>query len=135
MAEPVCGHVVVLHLDDEHGPDRLPCCGFLRGPAARTARILAGEAWGLDQILLAACRTDLLGARGFVAPALSWGAKLYRVRPQAALRANIRFTFQAKVRSVHSALTVSSPRSRNWRNPSTDLMMPNTGSGVCLRLA
>ena len=25
------------------------------------------------------------------------------------------------------------PRSRNWRNPITDLMMPNTGSGVCLR--
>jgi DNA-binding MarR family transcriptional regulator len=25
-------------------------------------------------------------------------------------------------------LTLSSPRSRNWRNPSTDLMIPNTGS-------
>jgi hypothetical protein len=24
---------------------------------------------------------------------------------------------------------------QNWRNPSTDLMMPNTGSGVCLRKA
>jgi tripartite-type tricarboxylate transporter receptor subunit TctC len=30
---------------------------------------------------------------------------------------------------------LSIPRSRNWRNPSTDLLMPNTGSGVCLRRA
>jgi hypothetical protein len=27
------------------------------------------------------------------------------------------------------------PRNRNWRKPITDLMMPNTGSGVCLRRA
>src|SRR5215210_3827193 len=35
----------------------------------------------------------------------------------------------------HSPRTLSRPRSRNWRNPSADLMMPNTGSGVCLRRA
>lgn len=34
-----------------------------------------------------------------------------------------------------SPRTWSSPRSRNWRNSSTDLMMPNIGSGVCLRNA
>jgi hypothetical protein len=27
------------------------------------------------------------------------------------------------------------PRSENCLNPSTDLMMPNTGSTVCLRIA
>ena len=37
------------------------------------------------------------------------------------------------VTRFHSPRTLSRPRSRNWRNPSTDLMMPNTGSGVCLR--
>src|SRR3954468_6772120 len=43
--------------------------------------------------------------------------------------------FQAKVTRLHSPRTASSPRSRNWRNPSTDLMMPNTGPGVCWRSA
>ena len=50
-----------------------------------------------------------------------------------AARTNIRFMFQAMVTRLHSPRTLSSPRSRNWRNPSADLMMPNTGSGVCLR--
>jgi carbonic anhydrase len=31
--------------------------------------------------------------------------------------------------------TRSRPRNRNCRKPSTDLMMPNTGSGTCLRKA
>ena len=48
-------------------------------------------------------------------------------------RAKIRFTFQAIVTSLHSPRTLSSPRSRNCRKPRTDLMMPNTGSGMCLR--
>ena len=47
------------------------------------------------------------------------------------LRAKIRFMFQAIVTRLHSPRTLSSPRSRNWRKPSTDLTMPNTGSGVC----
>jgi hypothetical protein len=50
-------------------------------------------------------------------------------------RANIRFMFHAMVTSFHSPRTFSRPRNRNWRNPSTDLMIPNTGSGVCLRKA
>src|SRR5271168_4392669 len=50
-------------------------------------------------------------------------------------RANIRFRFHAMVTRLHSPRTLSRPRSRNWRNPSTDLMIPNTGSGVCLRSA
>src|SRR5277367_2501037 len=41
--------------------------------------------------------------------------------------------FQAMVTRLHSPRTQSNPRNRNWRNPITDLMMPNTGSGVCLR--
>jgi len=50
-------------------------------------------------------------------------------------RTNIRFMFQAMVTRLHSPRTRSSPRSRNCLNPSTDLMMPNTGSGTCLRSA
>ena len=52
---------------------------------------------------------------------------------QQRLSACIRLMFQAMVTRLHSPRTQSSPRSRNWRNPITDLMMPNTGSGVCLR--
>ena len=54
---------------------------------------------------------------------------------QSGLRVNIRLMFHAMVTRLHSPRTLSSPRSKNWRNPSTDLMMPNTGSGVCLRRA
>ncbi len=54
---------------------------------------------------------------------------------QPGLSANIRLMFQAMVTRLHSPRTLSSPRSRNWRNPITDLMIPNTGSGVCLRRA
>jgi hypothetical protein len=43
--------------------------------------------------------------------------------------------FHAMVTRLRSLRTLSKPRSRNWRNPSTDLMMPNTGLGVCLRRA
>ena len=47
----------------------------------------------------------------------------------------MRFRFQARQTSVHSFLTLSRPRSKNWRKPITDLMMPNSGSIVCLRNA
>ena len=50
-------------------------------------------------------------------------------------RANIRFMFQAMVTRLHSPRTQSNPRSKNCRKPSTDLIMPNTGSGTCLRNA
>jgi hypothetical protein len=64
------------------------------------------------------------------------GAAAGLPRPrQAWARTNIRFRFQAIVTRLHSPRTLSSPRSENCRNPSTDLMMPNTGSGVCLRSA
>ena len=52
---------------------------------------------------------------------------------QPRLSAYILLMFQAMVTRLHSPRTRSSPRSRNWRNPITDLMIPNTGSGVCLR--
>ena len=55
--------------------------------------------------------------------------------PEATAKANIRFMFHAMVTRVHSPWTFSSPRSRNWRKPITDLMIPNTGSGICLRKA
>ncbi len=47
----------------------------------------------------------------------------------------MRLRFQARQTSVHSPETLRRPRSENWRNPITDLMMPNTGSTVCLRSA
>ena len=52
---------------------------------------------------------------------------------QPRLSAYILLMFQAMVTRLHSPRTRSSPRSRNWRNLITDLMIPNTGSGVCLR--
>ena len=55
--------------------------------------------------------------------------------PYRVFRAKIRLMFQAMVTKLHSPRHFSSPRSRNWRKPRTDLMMPNTGSGVCLRKA
>jgi len=47
----------------------------------------------------------------------------------------MRFKFHAMHTSVHSLRTLARPRSRNCRNFMTDLMMPNTGSTVCLRSA
>jgi len=47
----------------------------------------------------------------------------------------MRFKFHARHTRVHSPRTFFKPRSENWRNPSTDLMIPNTGSTVCLRTA
>ena len=47
----------------------------------------------------------------------------------------MRFKFHAKQTNVHSPVTFFKPRSENWRKPMTDLMMPKTGSTVCLRKA
>src|ERR1700712_3778484 len=56
--------------------------------------------------------------------------------PQTApARANSLFMFQAMVTSFHSPRTLSRPRSENCRKPIIDLMIPNTGSGICLRSA
>ena len=41
--------------------------------------------------------------------------------------------FQAIVTSVHSPCTAAKPRNKNCRKRITDLIMPNTGSTVCLR--
>ena len=68
---------------------------------------------------------------GFLALPSAVRARHWGAQPK--LSANIRLMFQAMVTRLHSPRTQSSPRSRNWRNPITDLMMPNTGSGVCLR--
>src|SRR5207344_151595 len=90
------------------------------------------QAFGFDS--LAACRTGF-AERGAIA-VLRRQAKHRRTnlplrRPS---KANIRFTFQAMVTRLHSPCTFSSPRKRNWRNPSADLMMPKTGSGMHLTL-
>ena len=45
----------------------------------------------------------------------------------------MRLMFQAMVTKFHSPLALSSPRMRICRQPITRLMMPNTGSTVCLR--
>jgi len=64
---------------------------------------------------------------------LDWGTSGAFPAQIALPRANIRFMFHAMVTRLHSPRTLSRPRSRNWRNPSADLMMPNTGSGIRLR--
>jgi hypothetical protein len=55
------------------------------------------------------------------------------LRQTAPVRANRRFMFHDMVTSFHSPRTFSRPRSENCQKPNTDLMMLNTGSGVCLR--
>ena len=47
----------------------------------------------------------------------------------------MRFKFHARYTNDHSPLTLFNPRKENCRKPITDLMMPNTGSTVCLRKA
>src|SRR6202171_4408821 len=54
---------------------------------------------------------------------------------QAGIRANMRLRLHAMVTRLHSPRAFSRPRIENCRKPITDLMMPNTGSGVCLRSA
>jgi hypothetical protein len=44
----------------------------------------------------------------------------------------MRLTFQARQTRFHSPLALRNPRSENCLNPITDLMMPKTGSTVCL---
>ena len=45
----------------------------------------------------------------------------------------MRLTFQARQTRFHSPVTLRNPRNENCLNPITDLMMPKTGSTVCLR--
>ena len=96
--------------------------------------------WGSDLrevVNSAANRPDVI----MMAAVLAWThchagfGDTRRQRAQPGLSANIRLMFHAIVTRLHSPRTLSSPRSRNWRNPITDLMIPNTGSGVCLRRA
>ncbi len=54
-----------------------------------------------------------------------WGSSGSNWPQVAPARTNIRFMFHAMVTRLHSQRTLSRPRSRNWRNPSADLMMPN----------
>ena len=60
-------------------------------------------------------------------------AVFLRLFPYCRRSAAMRFRFHARHTRVHSFWTWASPRARNWRNPSTDLMIPNTGSTLCLR--
>ena len=70
-----------------------------------------------------------------VGPNPGFEAKTASRRSRYGQSTNIRFKFQAMVTSLHSPRTLSIPRNRNCRKPITDLMMPNTGSGICLRNA
>lgn len=47
----------------------------------------------------------------------------------------MRSTFQARQSRFHSPVTLVSPCNENCLKPITDLIMPNTGSTVCLRSA
>ena len=47
----------------------------------------------------------------------------------------MRLTFQARQTRFHSPVALRNPRKENCLNPITDLMMPKTGSTVCLRMA
>ena len=128
--------------------------GLTRNPW-NSNRTAAGSSGG-DAVALAACRTRVLDGRfwraetscgvgsapsavqrrdlGRFGRLLCWRGDAWRPG-QAGARTNIRFRFQAIVTRLHSPRTLSRPRNENWRNPSADLMMPNTGSGVCLRKA
>lgn len=79
-------------------------------------------------------RIDVLARhRGLKRPC---GSHAGAVFPQdAPARTNSLFMFQAMVTSFHSPRTFSNPRSENCRKPITDLTIPNTGSGICLRSA
>jgi hypothetical protein len=109
-----------------------------------------------DRATLAACRTEVFSrvATSVISPGIGKlpgrraGAEaiLGLFKPaiglcpaerhsQAGIRVNMRLMFQAMVTRLHSPRTFSRPRIENCRKPITDLMMPNTGSGVCLRSA
>ncbi len=47
----------------------------------------------------------------------------------------MRLIFQARQTKFHSPVTLRNPRKENCLNPITDLMVPKTGSTVCLRRA
>ena len=104
--------------------------------AACRTRVLDGRFWraetscGVGSAPSAVQRRDL----GRFGRLLCWRGDAWRPG-QAGARTNIRFRFHAIVTRLHSPRTLSRPRNENWRNPSADLMMPNTGSGVCLRKA
>jgi hypothetical protein len=84
--------------------------------------------------LLAACRTEGCGGDFGAFEASLWlCAQLSS--SQAGIRVNMRLMFHAMVTRLHSPRAFSRPRIENCRKPITDLMMPNTGSGVCLRSA
>jgi len=51
VAEAPAGDVIVLHLDDQPGPQWLPLTATLGRPAAGTARRIAGEAGAAAQPL------------------------------------------------------------------------------------
>ena len=95
---------------------------FLLGAKLRPANI-DGAAGAVDEVARIVARIRARWPNGVRPPAQAW------------LRANIRLMFQASVTRFHSPLTLSRPRIENWRKPITDFMMPNTGSGVCLRSA
>src|SRR5450631_1724378 len=104
--------------------------------AACHASLHAGE-WSAHHNTissLAACRTEG-GGGDFGAFEASLWLCAQLSSSQAGIRVNMRLMFHAMVTRLHSPRAFSRPRIENCRKPITDLMMPNTGSGVCLRSA
>ena len=77
----------------------------------------------------------LLGARVPVSVAVAFvlGEEALAPPHWAEQRVNIRFRFQAMVKAPLAAHLVEPTQKETKRKPSTHLMMPNTGSGICLR--
>ena len=59
----------------------------------------------------------------------------FGLSPQRRRNTAMRFKFQDRHTRFHSLLAAAIPRIENWRKSITDLMIPKTGSTVCLRRA
>jgi hypothetical protein len=66
VAEPIAGHVVVTHFDNEFRPQRLPFAAALRAPTAGPAWGLTGETGSGPQTAKLFCqrRPLVIGDRG-----------------------------------------------------------------------
>ncbi len=141
-------HVTQTKLRDQAGVSQRTLTKVLSGHEdfkVSTLLTLA-DRLGLE-LLLAACRTCALEALLEFEYAQKTGSNIqilmlftvffrhFLAYPNFGRSLAMRFTFQARQTRLHSPLTFFKPRKENWRNPITDLMMPNTGSTVCLRNA
>lgn len=118
-----------------------PACGQCRYATQQLRQVKACVAWpsSLSDWGMKGIATDGVPKKqAFLSPTRrfqrGFGA-IFCFYPAFRRNTAMRLRFQARQTSVHSPETLRRPRSENWRNPITDLMMPNTGSTVCLRSA